>query len=226
MNDCNLRLAVKRKVLARHAKAPDTRIVEELGLQHGLARVDIAVVNGIIHGYELKSDKDTLKRLPRQIQIYSSVLDKVTLVVGIRHAIEAITLVPDWWGIKIVRAGARGAFKFECYRTAHLNPRLDSLSVCKLLWRDEALTLLAELGAADQVRYKARALVYARLAEVADLPSIQERVRRQLKFRTTWRSDQSQKPRGDLFQPEEESPDFQALDQVGDISCKCNGLPN
>lgn len=226
MNDHHLRQAVKRKVLARHAKDPDTRIVEELGLRHGIARVDIAVVNGIIHGYELKSDKDNLKRLPQQIQIYSSVLDKVTLLVGIRHALEAITLVPDWWGIKIARVGSRGAFEFGSYRTADLNPSLDPLSVCKLLWRDEALTLLVELGEAERVRYKTRALVYARLAEVADLASIQERVRRQLKSRTTWRSDRPQKLRGDLFPPAGESPDFLALDQVGDISCKCNGLPN
>lgn len=85
MNDHHLRQAVKRKVLARHAKDPDTRIVEELGLRHGLARVDIAVVNGIIYGYELKSDKDNLQRLPHQIEIYNSVLDKVTLSQQVPH---------------------------------------------------------------------------------------------------------------------------------------------
>ena len=29
----------------------ETRIIEELGITHGAARVDIAVVNGVIHGY-------------------------------------------------------------------------------------------------------------------------------------------------------------------------------
>ena len=85
MNDPRLRRALKSKVLARYAKDPDTRIVDELGLRHGIARVDIAVVNGIIHGYELKSDKDNLKRLPHQIQIYGSVLDKVTLSQQVPH---------------------------------------------------------------------------------------------------------------------------------------------
>ncbi len=226
MNDYELRHALKVKVLARHAKDPETRIVDELGLRHGAARVDIAVVNGIIHGFELKSDMDNLKRLPHQIQIYNSVLDKVTLVVGIRHADEATNLVPDWWGIKIATVGSRGAFEFESYRAARTNPSVHPLSVCKLLWREEALILLNELGEAERVRYKARALVYARLAEVADLASIQERVRRQLKSRTTWRSDRPQRLRGDLFRPAVESPDFLALDQVGDISCKYNGLPH
>jgi hypothetical protein len=188
MNDHQLRLALKSKVLARYVKDPNTRIVDELGLRHGAARVDIAVVNGIIHGYELKSDRDNLKRLPHQIQIYSSVLDKVTLVVGIRHAHVATKLVPDWWGIKIARVGTRGAFEFESYRTARVNPSLDPLSICKLLWREEALTLLDELGEAEGVRHKPRAIVYSRLAQVAALAHLQERVRRQLKSRTNWRS--------------------------------------
>lgn len=190
MNDYQLRHALKVKVLARHAKDPETRIIDELGLQHGLARIDIAMVNGIVHGFELKSDQDNLKRLPHQIQIYNSVLDKVTLVVGLRHAREATRLVPDWWGIKIATVASRGAFEFESYRVARTNPSLDPLSVSKLLWREEALILLDELGEAEHVRRKARAMVYARLAEVADLASIRERVRRQLKSRTNWRVDQ------------------------------------
>jgi hypothetical protein len=197
MNDHQLRRALKSKVLARYAKDPNTRIVDELGLRHGLARVDIAVVNGIIHGYELKSDKDNLKRLPHQIHVYSSVLDKVTLVVGIRHALEATELLPDWWGIKIARVGSRGAFEFEAYRTARLNPSLDPLSICKLLWRDEALTLLDELGEAAGVRHKPRAIVYSRLSQVADLGNLQERVRRQLKARTNWRVVEPQTICGD-----------------------------
>ena len=106
-------------------------------------------------------------------------------------------LVPDWWGIMIATMGPRGGFQFGEMRKARDNPAPEPLAVSRLLWRDEALTLLDELGAAERVRYKARALVYAQLAEIADLESIQERVRRQLKSRTTWRSDQPQKLRGD-----------------------------
>lgn len=197
MNDHQLRRALKSKVLARHAKDPDTRIFEELGLRHGLARVDIAVVNGSIHGYELKSDKDNLKRLPHQINIYNSVLDKITLVAGHRHANEAINLVPAWWGIKIARLTSRGGLEFENHRRARRNPSVDPLSVCKLLWRDEALTLLDELGEAEGVRHKPRAIVYSRLSQVADLGNLQERVRRQLKSRTNWRAVEQQMICGD-----------------------------
>lgn len=193
MNDNQLRQAVKVRILARDACDPRTRILDELGLQHGIARIDLAVVNGILHGYELKSDRDSLKRLPRQIQIYNSVLDKVTLIVGRRHETEAKTLIPDWWGFRLAKKGRRGGFEFTTIQRGSHNPSIDALSVAKLLWREEALTLLDELGEAEYVRYKARASVYARLVEVADLVCIRERVRRQLKSRTTWRVDQQQK---------------------------------
>jgi hypothetical protein len=58
------------------------RIIEELGVVHGKSRIDIAVINGLMHGYEIKSDKDTLQRLPEQMNMYNSVFNKVTLVVG------------------------------------------------------------------------------------------------------------------------------------------------
>jgi hypothetical protein len=187
MNDHQLRRALKSKVLAPYAKDPETRIVDELGLRHGLARVDIAVVNGLIHGYELKSDKDNLKRLPHQVTIYSSVLDKVTLVVGSRHADDATKLVPGWWGIITATMGPRGGFEFTDVRRACNNPSVDPLSVSKLLWRNEALTLLDELSEADCVRHRPRAFIYAHLAAIADCALIRERVRYQLKVRTDWR---------------------------------------
>ena len=189
MNEYQLRSAVKRKILARYENDPNTRILDELGLRHGAARIDIAVVNGIVHGYELKSDADNLKRLPRQIQIYDSVLDKVTLVVGSRHAKEAERMVPPWWGIKVAAIGARGGFDFGDVRRATKNPEQDAVAVCRLLWRNEALTLLDELGQTKGLRHKPRARIYSRLAEVADFETVCARVRRQLKFRIDWRSD-------------------------------------
>jgi hypothetical protein len=197
MNDHQLRCALKNKVLARYAKDPNTRIVDELGLRHGAARVDIAVVNGIIHGYELKSDKDNLKRLPHQVQIYNSVLDKVTLVVGSKHSQKAMKLVPDWWGVKVATMGSRGGFEFTDVKRAYTNPSVDPLSVSKLLWRNEALTLLDELSEADCVRHRPRAFIYAHLAAIADSALIRERVRYQIKFRTAWRPVSLQVSGGD-----------------------------
>lgn len=197
MNEHKLRQALRSRVLASYAEDPNTRIVDELGLRHGAARIDVALVNGIIHGFELKSEKDNLKRLPRQIEIYNSVLDKVTLVVADRHAESASKIIPEWWGITIATFDRRKRILFEFQRVADNNPSIDLVSVCKLLWRNEALSLLGELGEAECVRYATRASIYAHLALVGDSEWIRERVRHQLKFRASWRSVSPQKSNDD-----------------------------
>ncbi|CAM3463234.1 hypothetical protein G4177_06185 [Corallococcus sp. ZKHCc1 1396] len=47
-------------------KYPEARVLPELGLEYGLVRVDLAVLSpALLHGYEVKADADTLRRLPR-----------------------------------------------------------------------------------------------------------------------------------------------------------------
>lgn len=192
IGDYQIRSALRRKLLVRYSRDPETFILDELGLRHGAARIDVVVVNNILHGFELKSDRDTLKRLPRQARIYNCVLDRITLIVGYRHVYDALKIVPEWWGVKLVELGQRGAIKFSEVRRPRNNPSPNILAIAKLLWRDEALALLDEIGAANGIRSKPRAALYARLAEVADLNLLRDRVHRQLRCRTNWRSDKQQ----------------------------------
>src|SRR3989338_4672282 len=78
-------------------------IFEEFGVSHGTARIDFAIINGVMHGYEIKSDRDTLDRLPEQMKQYNTVFDKMTLVVGKKHLYHAVNTVPYWWGIILVK---------------------------------------------------------------------------------------------------------------------------
>ncbi len=188
MNDYQIRTELRRLLDERFSGDFETLILDELGLRHGAARIDIAVVNGNLDGYEIKSDLDTLRRLPHQMKIYNSVLDHVTLVVGNRHIDRAGKIVPDWWGITLVERGKRGMPCFSEIRKPQENPSLDPLTITKLLWRDEALALLGEISIADGFRSKRRAVIYARLAEVVPLDLLRAKVRQQLKYRTDWRS--------------------------------------
>lgn len=187
MKDADLRTALLRSLSNRHSRDPQTLILEELGLRHGAARVDVAVINGALHGYELKSDSDSLVRLARQAEIYNSVLDRVTLVAGRRHAEKAAGMVPEWWGVLVAEMGPRGGVRFSSARRARNNPAPEALAVAKLLWRDEALSLLQRLQAAEGFRSKRRAAIYARLAEVAGLEEVRAMVRNQLRNREGWR---------------------------------------
>ena len=187
MNDIHIRAALRRQLLYQYRTDPDTTIIEELGVQHGASRIDLAVVNGVLHGYELKSDKDTLTRLSEQASAYSAVFDLVTLVVSERHVRRASEVTPDWWGIKVARMES-GYLSFHDLKLPMNNPSADPLSVATLLWRDEALSFLNELGGAKGMRSKSKTHIYLKLLERADLDRLRDRVRRCLKGRQAWRS--------------------------------------
>jgi len=187
MNDYKIRAALKANPLAHHNEEPNTVIIEELGLRHGTSRVDIAVVNGILHGFEIKSDQDTLGRLPLQAKIYSSVLDQATLVVAPKYLQRANEIIPNWWGITCARCDTAGSVIFDEIREPQDNPNIDPLSVTKLLWKQEALALLDEMGEAKGFRNQPRLAIYARVVEVANLEAIRSIVRHHLKTRKDWR---------------------------------------
>jgi hypothetical protein len=194
MKDAQIRAAVKNDLLSPYLHDPDTRIIDELGLKHGYARVDIAVVNGELHGYEIKSDRDTLKRLPLQRTVYDSVLDRITLVLAPYHLSKGLAIVPDWWGINVADEDTNCKIQLSCLRHASKNPSVCPLSVAKLLWRDEALRLLVQAGAAKGMHTQPRKKIYARLIETLSVDDLRCAVRHELKSRPNWRSDGQQKP--------------------------------
>jgi hypothetical protein len=84
MRDRDVRKALHHTVLKEHHGDTNTLVLDELGLRHGAVRVDVAVVNGHLHGFEIKGDSGTLDRLPSQVAINNAVLDRAMLVVGER----------------------------------------------------------------------------------------------------------------------------------------------
>lgn len=188
-NDITIRSALKKLLTNRHAQDEKVRIIEELGVQHGTARVDIAVVNGIMHGYEIKSDQDTLQRLPRQMDVFNSVFDKITLVVGKNHLYRAINIVPEWWGIMVAKSNNNGSVIFNLIRGEEFNKNQDSVSIAKLLWREEALRILEKNKVANGFYSKPRDFIYKKLASVLDQEALSEEVREKLFLRADWRPD-------------------------------------
>ena len=77
----------------------------EVGIRHGAGRIDILVAGSDLHGYEIKSDRDSLRRLSRQIPLFSSVLERMTLVVGVSHEETVRRVIPPWWGLVVACGG-------------------------------------------------------------------------------------------------------------------------
>ena len=111
-NEESLRVSLRRRLAVRHADETGTVLIDELGLCRGSARVDLAVVNGQVHAYEIKSERDDLRRLGTQAALYSKVFDRVTLVCGERHVSQALDTVPPWWAVlRIASVGRNPTFK-------------------------------------------------------------------------------------------------------------------
>lgn len=191
MKDGDLRTALKRELQLQHACDPNTLIIEELGVRHGSSRVDLAVVNGTLHGYELKSDRDSLRRLPEQLAAYVAVFDLMTIVVGERHLRRAVDLIPDWWGVKVARYESCGVF-FCDLKLPITNPAPDPMSVARLLWRDEALALSRELSFLPERSRTGRDRIYAHLVQHSDFGWMRAKVRDCLRKRPSWRADGQQ----------------------------------
>lgn len=188
-NDTIIREALLERLKKEYASNPEYRIISELGLWHGAARIDVAVVNGILHGFEIKSDRDTLARLPEQREAYNSVFDKVTLIVGGKHFVDAFKMIPDWWGIETVHMNENGSIFFNSIREPQDNQEQHDVSIARLLWRREALDLLESIGKADGVRSKPRDAIYTRVVESLELGMLKQHVRSVLQSpRQNWRS--------------------------------------
>ncbi len=185
MNDGDIRAVLREHLNRKHGSDPTTLVVEEMGLCEGDARVDLAVINGIIHGFEIKSDDDTLKRLPGQQTIYNRVLDRVTLVSTSRHLSALRSMVPRWWGLSTVDFRPKPIV--NQVRMARPNSDLDPHAMVKLLWRDEALSLLREKGLHKGMHSKPRDLLWARLVERLSLAELSLRIRDSLRTRKGWR---------------------------------------
>jgi len=180
--DPEIRQALMAVLREAHVGDEEFALLEEVGLCRGEVFVDVTLVNGSLHGYEIKSDRDSLRRLARQVVVYSAVLDRATLVVGERHADEAVDLIPEWWQVLLAHVTPTGIALREL-RPGAINEHRQRRALVELLWLDEAVALLAARNAARGFRRKPRPVVWDRVCEVYDLDEIAAEVRERLKAR-------------------------------------------
>ena len=164
---------------ARHDNCSDTLLLEEFGICRGLGRIDMVVVNTSLEGYEIKSDRDDMRRIERQVELYSKVLDRATVVVGERHLSSIFDIVPGWWGVLYFGSGPR----IESLRHSKKNRSVDARALVELMWYDEAIGVLEERSAARGVRGKPRSIVWDRVCETLAPQEIAAKVRERIKAR-------------------------------------------
>jgi hypothetical protein len=185
MRDRDVRSALLGALHQRFGADPDTLVVEELALARGDARIDIALVNGRLEGFEIKSARDTLGRLPAQARAYSRLFERLTIVVDGRHIDHLGDVVPSWWGVQVAHGTP---VVLTPIRRAKLNPAPDPAAAVELLWRDELLTALHALQADHGVRSATVSTLASRLLRVCSSAAVYSVVREALKARQGWRA--------------------------------------
>lgn len=186
-NERVIRAALRDRHLRHHRGRGDILVINELGLAHARSRIDLAVFNGHLHGYEIKSAGDTLDRLPRQLTTYVNALQKLTLVVATRHLNAAAAIAPDWCGLTEVIEGPRGGMTFSSRRRARLNPHLDAFMLAHLLWHPEAQDLLRARGASNAEVNMPRKQLYRVLADEVPVQELASAIKAAMASRTGWR---------------------------------------
>lgn len=186
LRDSEIRAALRARLRSLHAGDAETTIIDELSLCQGDSRVDLAVVNRSLSGYEIKSDRDTLARLPSQSHTYALCFDEVTVVVGSRHITACARSLPHWWGVwEAVRAG--DGVRFRTVRRPKRNPRVSAHGLVQLLWKDELIESLRGMGLNASPKKQRREL-WAALVSACTVDQVSKIVRDRVRARGDWRS--------------------------------------
>jgi hypothetical protein len=216
-SDRTIREVLKDHVLREHHSLGDTLLIEELGLFGGDIRADLAAFNGISHGYEIKSCLDSLERLPNQVQAYSAIFERATLVGSRKHLYDARQIIPQWWGIICVDPGPDGTVCLKRTRRSLANPRPDKIAIASLLWRNEALHLLESLGICGGLRSKPMDELVEQLAARINTVALAAYVRQAIRARGDWRSGARQKRDGVRSRPNAKSSRFRYISSVSSL---------
>lgn len=182
-----IRAALRRRHLRHYHGRRDVLMIDELGLAHARSRIDLAIFNGHLHGYEIKSSSDTLYRLPRQLMTYVSTLQKLTLVVATCHFDASAGIAPNWCGLIEIVEGPRGGMTFTSRRRPRLNPDVDAFMLAHLLWHPEAQDLLRARGASNADVNVPRRQLYRVLADELPVEELAPAVKAAMESRTRWR---------------------------------------
>jgi len=85
----------------------DSIAIPEYVVDDFSARADLSLVNGCLTAIEIKSDSDSLDRLPSQLQTYTKCFHKVSVVCGPKHTHKVLGMIPRRVGVAEISAGGQ-----------------------------------------------------------------------------------------------------------------------
>jgi hypothetical protein len=177
---------IREFIIPRIKKEYGGQLMEELGILAGTNRIDIAVMNDLFCGFEIKSDKDSLVRLEGQIKAYGQVFDRMVIITGEKFADKIMGVVPEWWGIEVVMRSESGDLSVEVMRTGQLNDGVDIGSAAELLWKREAIALLKTKSLHKGLENRPRQKAWIKIGENFTWPEVRECIKSRFRSRPQW----------------------------------------
>ena len=174
LTEAVVRDSLRKEVLAA---VPRAEAVYEFWVPRSHERADVALIGPRMDGFEIKTERDTLKRLPRQAAAYARLFDRCYVVLAERHVEDALDILPAWWGITVIRGDSTPGF--ERIRQADINHNVDPETLVRLLWRDEVHATLCAFGAPPDPR-AGRFRMWEQLLALVDLEALKVAVREAL----------------------------------------------
>jgi len=162
LSDKEIREALKNHLLKK--SAPPQILVDELSVHNGNAIADLVAFNDeYAHCFEIKSDKDTLSRLSRQVAFYDFTFKKNTLVTTEKYISKAELIIPEYWGILLVKKNKE--LKLVNHRNAKVNKNWDAEKALLTLWKSELLEVDSKLSAVSSPKSSSRAQIAKKIVE-------------------------------------------------------------
>lgn len=135
------RSAIAQKILLGRHSLNTATILNEF--RAGCCKADVVILNGTSTAYEIKSERDTLSRLPNQLSNYRRVFARVYVVVGASHLSEVRCSIPGDVGVLLLT----DRFTFRMLREARDLPEATSpLMILEVLRTHEAVSVLSALN--------------------------------------------------------------------------------
>lgn len=184
VTEAEIRQSLRSEVLDSAPSSTET--VYEFWVPKSNERADVAVIGTAMEGFEIKTERDSLKRLPRQAEAYARVFDRCHVVLAHRHVDRALEILAPWWGVRVVNEG----LTFSELRPAEPNGSVDPDTLVRLLWRDEAYAALCDLGTVPDPR-TGRFRLWEMILALFDIEGLKRIVRDALLIRRLTRSRMS-----------------------------------
>lgn len=157
LNPTEIRETLREWVDIKFSLTENDILINELGFYNkdknssvdNSYRADLVLANGRLVGFEIKSEKDSLKRWELQKEAYTNVFDEVWLCTHGKHLEKALASTPKHIGIMLVDNTKSIAIARDAIKNHGLNNVYDLIG---LLWREEINELSKMYGIPTKTR--------------------------------------------------------------------------